>query len=175
MVARQGHVTDMSKAFTSEHDTPQPLLGVMPTARRPITAAGMAKFQLELRQLLNTTRPALLAASARGEGDAQAQLQTVEWRIKMLTRQLELSDVVRIPDGVPKTVGLGTRVRVRDEDGSEHSYTIVGPDEIDAKTRCVSHASPVGQALLGLAPGAWATIRRPAGPREVEIIALEAV
>lgn len=164
----------MSKAFTSsDSNAPQQSLGVLPTGRRPITAAGMVKVRQELRQLLDVTRPALLGAVADNDAEARGRLHTVEWRIQVLTRQIGLSDVVPEQADPPDLVALGTCVRVRDEDGSEHNYVIVGPDEIDAQRSIISHASPIGRALLGLSVGAWASIQRPAGVREVEVLSIK--
>lgn len=145
----------------------------MPTGRRPVTAEGLACFQKELRGLLDTTRPALLARVGGDDSDARGQLTGVEWRIKVLNRLLGLLDVVHVPEGPPHRVGHGTRVHIRDEDGKEAIYTLVGPDELDGGRQYVSHASPLGRALLGLHVGAWATIERPAGAYELEVMAIE--
>ena len=86
------HVNPMSKAFTSENDAPQQPLGTLPKNRRPITATGMAKLQHDLRQLLDVTRPALLAAAADDDAEARNRLQDVEWRIETLARQMDKRD-----------------------------------------------------------------------------------
>lgn len=173
-VARaQAQGRPMSKAFTSGDDAPQAPLGAMPTGRRPITASGWATVQQTLRQLTDVARPPLLAAAADGDVEARSRLRSLDWRIEFLTRQINLSDRVLPASAKPTSVTLGTMVRVRDEEGRETTYGIVGPDEVDAGQGLVSHVSPIGLALLGLVVGDWATIRRPMGDREVEVCAIE--
>jgi transcription elongation factor GreB len=61
-------------------------------------------------------------------------------------------------------------VRLEDEAGAESIYRIVGPDEFDVESGCISMDSPVGRALLGRSEGDEVTVRRPKGDMVFEII-----
>ncbi len=69
-----------------------------------------------------------------------------------MTLTLSADDVVR----------LGSRVRVRDEDGEEE-FAVVAHIEADAVADRVSVESPLGRALLGRRVGDWVRFRAPGG------------
>ena len=56
--------------------------------------------------------------------------------------------VVQPPNESSNDVSFGARVTVRDADGVEKSYHIVGVDELNFHPDAVSWNSPVGKALL---------------------------
>ena len=56
--------------------------------------------------------------------------------------------VDRIPSDVDK-VYFGAWVTIEDEAGTEKTYRVVGPDEIDPRLGYISMDSPMGKALLG--------------------------
>lgn len=163
----------MSKAFTSDDVPVAAPPPPMPVGRRPITARGMAALQQQMQQLVETERPPLAAAAAAEDAEARAKLHALDARAHVLQRRMQLCDVVPVLSGAPSAVALGTSVHVRDANGQTFVYALVGPDEVDVPKRYISHASPIGQALLGLQVGAWATIERPAGVREVEVLRIE--
>jgi transcription elongation GreA/GreB family factor len=68
-------------------------------------------------------------------------------------------------------IQLGSRVRLQDSDG-EAEFTIVGPEESDVAAGRISDVSPVGEALLGHAPGECVDVRTPGGLRSVTIVAV---
>ena len=70
-------------------------------------------------------------------------------------------------------VHFGARVTIRDEDGSDHVFHIVGDDEADVASGSISWASPLAKALLGARAGDTVKWQRPAGTSEVEIIAID--
>ena len=61
------------------------------------------------------------------------------------------------------------------ETGERLIYQIVGDDEADLERGLISISSPIARALIGKGEGDIATIRAPAGAREVEIIAVRYV
>jgi transcription elongation factor GreB len=46
-------------------------------------------------------------------------------------------------------VWFGAWVTLENEDGDEHEWRIVGPDEFDVNQKKISCDSPMGRALLG--------------------------
>ena len=77
----------------------------------------------------------------------------------------------------PKTlksdkVIFGAKVTIEDEDGEQHTYQIVGEDELDIKLNKISWKSPVAKALLGKKLDDEVKIYKPAGEQVVVITAL---
>ena len=66
-------------------------------------------------------------------------------------------------------VHVGSRVRVRDQDG-DAEFTVVGPEDSDVAVGRISDDSPLGQALLGHGPGDAVDVRAPGGLRTVTIV-----
>ena len=94
-----------------------------------------------------------------------------------LWRALQQSDG-HLPDldqfGAGELVGGHLRVKfVRDEDGQEKEYTIVGEGESDHRALSISFKSPVARALTGKRVGDVVLVHRPAGEIELEIVDLK--
>jgi transcription elongation factor GreA len=70
-----------------------------------------------------------------------------------------------------ETVKVGSRVRVRDEDG-EDEFTIVPDCEADACADRISAESPCGRALLGHQVGERVRFRAPGGIVGVTVVAV---
>lgn len=66
-------------------------------------------------------------------------------------------------------VVIGSRVRIRDDDGEEE-FVIVTPDEARAGERRISVRSAMGGALLGRLAGATVHVRAPGGVRVVQVV-----
>lgn len=78
-----------------------------------------------------------------------------------LARELARAEIVEPRAVPPWVVTMRSRVRVRVEDGSERTVTLVFPGEEDPMLGRVSVLEPLGAALLGLAEGdtmAWQTL-----------------
>ncbi len=72
-----------------------------------------------------------------------------------------------VPDDI--VVRMGSRVRVRDEDG-EAEFAVVPPDEADITANRVSAQSPLGRALLGRRLGDVVRFRAPGGELAVTVV-----
>ncbi len=72
---------------------------------------------------------------------------------------------------VQDVIRVGSRVRVRDEDGEEE-FTIVPECEADAFADRISAESPFGQALLGHQVGERVRFRAPGGIVGVTVVAV---
>lgn len=165
----------MSKAFTrEENDGPDipdlpPLSPVLaPGARNYITAAGAQKLRDELQRSVEITRPSL--ASSSDDPDAKRQLAKLDRRIMQLEESLHSADIVSPPEGPAEVVHFGTTVTVREGDGNEATYRIVGVDEIDIDRGWVSWLSPIAKALLNNKRGQRVRFKFPSGEETLEIV-----
>jgi transcription elongation GreA/GreB family factor len=59
---------------------------------------------------------------------------------------------------------------VEDDEGTQHTYEIVGEDEADIKANKVSWTSPLAKAIIGQKIGESVVWARPAGNTVLEII-----
>lgn len=124
-----------------------------------ITVEGHGCLKDELDELWRLRRPevvrALAAAAAEGDRSENAeytyrkkQLGEIDRRVRYLSKRLEQ---LRVIDTLPtdaSAVFFGAWFRVEDENGTEHEYRIVGPDETDAPRGWISIDSPLARAAL---------------------------
>ena len=124
-----------------------------------ITADGHARLRRELDDLWRVRRPEVVRAlsDAAAEGDRsenaeyiyrKKQLGEIDRRVRYLTKRLQNLRVVDTPPTDPAAVYFGAWLRVESEDGVEHEYRIVGPDETDATRGWISIDSPLARAAL---------------------------
>jgi transcription elongation factor GreA len=86
----------------------------------------------------------------------------MESRILEITQILNNATVVDAPKRSNK-VALGSTVLVRDANGKEREFTIVGAAEADARSGRISNESPVGAALIGAKKEDTVTVETPSG------------
>ena len=165
----------MSKAFTREEnegpdipDLPPLSSALAPGARNYITAAGAQKLRDELQRLVETTRPSLAGSS--DDPDSKRQLARLDQRIMQLEESLRSAEIVSPPDGPADIVRFGATVTVRESDGTEATYRIVGVDEIDIDSGWVSWLSPIAKALLNSKRGQRVPFKFPSGEKTLEIV-----
>lgn len=141
---------------------------------RYITAEGEQALREELRFLWKETRPevtqAVREAAALGDRSENAeyiygkkQLREIDRRIRFLSKRLdELTVVNRLPDDRNR-VFFGAWVTIANNDGSVHTYRIVGPDEFDLSRGYLSIDAPMARALLGKRVDDEVSVRTPEG------------
>jgi transcription elongation factor GreB len=151
--------------------------------RNYITKGGLAKLQEELSQLVRVERPKTVdeVATAAAHGDrsenaeykyGKLKLRDIDRRIRFLGKRIDAAVVVdEAKDG--DRVFFGATVEIEDEQGVRKRYTLVGEDESDPGRGRISYKSPLGSALMKRRVGEVVTVRRPAGPVDVEIVAVE--
>ncbi|MGE3270160.1 MAG: transcription elongation factor GreA [Chloroflexota bacterium] len=152
----------------------------MPDRTVYLTREGFQRLDEELNNLRTVKRPEVSERIRRSKDmtdvtdnaeydEAKSEQSFVEGRIAEL--ELTLASAQIIGDG-PGTefVGLGSRVKVRDSDGDEDSYRIVGSMEADPKRGLISNESPVGRALLGKKRGESATVVAPGGSFDLTVV-----
>jgi len=151
----------------------------------PITAAGYAKLEVELKQRKSIDRPAIVEAisEARAHGDlkenaeyhaAKEKQSFNEGRIKELEAVISRSDVIDVKALKSDMVKFGATVRVLDEDSEEETtYQIVGEYEADIKLKQLSITSPIARAMIGKKIGDSVEVKTPGGIKGYEIMKLE--
>ncbi len=143
----------MSRAFVREDDraieAPLPPDDDTPA---PVTPEGM--IALRARLAAYASDPARAAHAA--------------W----LTRRLARLTVVAETPADASRIAFGATVTVEHDDGSETTWRIVGPDEIEFHESGVSVTSPVAKALLGRRIGDEVRLVRPRGALEVTVSAV---
>lgn len=138
-----------------------------------LTAAGKAKLEEELRVLRTEKLPALSQriqdATEHGDVSDNSEYEELkeefvhaEARMRDLELTLDRAEVVQREAG-DETVGLGSMVSLRTDDGEEETWTLVGPEEADTLDGTISTESPVGRALIGCRAGESATVVTPGG------------
>ena len=168
----------MSRAFVRESDVPQlpdlpPLVSPLPPgAKNYLTAAGAQRLRDELSRLRETERPRLATAPA-DDVDAKRELQLLDQRMRYLQESLRTADIPPIEPGPADVVHFGATVTVRETNGTETRYRIVGVDETDLERNEVSWLSPIARALLNARRGDRIQFKAPRGTRELEIVAIE--
>jgi transcription elongation factor GreB len=168
----------MSRAFVRESDdTPQlpelpPQASPLPPgAKNYLTARGAQRLREELARLLDTERPRL-AAAATDDIDAKHELQLLDQRVRRLQESLRTAEIVETPPGPAEVVRFGATVTVRDQNGEETTYRIVGVDEADPDHNSISWLSPIARALTNARVGERVQFKAPRGMKELEIVAV---
>lgn len=151
-------------------------------ARVLVTPTGYARLcsQLELLRSDGRRRVADRVAEARRDGelaDNPALADALEEQAKLELRIADLELRVATARIVEKefdgSAQLGCHVRLRDlGSGEVVAYELVGAFEADPDEGRLSAAAPVGEALLGLRPGAVAVVTTPTGPRRFELLSV---
>jgi transcription elongation factor GreB len=167
----------MSKAFMREDDDAPERTALRrtapalpPGARNYLTPGGERRLRAELEQLVHTERSRLAALPE--DSTAQRGLRVVDQRISHLEQSLRTAVVVPPPAATEDRVRFGAIVTVRERNGVETRYRIVGVDEVDVDRDWVSWLSPVAKALLNARLGQRVRFKVPSGEQELEILAI---
>jgi transcription elongation factor GreB len=168
----------MSRAFVRESDVPQlpelpPLVSPLPPgAKNYLTPRGAERLREELARMADKERPRLAAAPA-DDVDAKRELQLLDQRIRYLQESLRTAEIVPATPGPTDVVRFGTTATVRENDGTESRYRIVGVDETDLDRNWVSWLSPIARALTNARLGQRVQFKAPRGMRELEVVGIE--
>ncbi|MXN63424.1 transcription elongation factor GreA [Stappia sp. GBMRC 2046] len=150
----------------------------------PMTAAGYAMLEQELKERTSVERPRIIQAisEARAHGDlsenaeyhaAKEQQSHNEGRISELEDKLGRAEIIDVSKLSGDTIKFGATVTLVDEDTDEEKkYMIVGDVEADVKAGKVSISSPIARALIGKTIGDSVEVAAPGGARAYEIIAV---
>jgi transcription elongation factor GreA len=148
----------------------------------PITQEGYDRLKKELHKLKTVERPATIESIevARSHGDlsenaeydaAKDRQAFIEGRIMDLEYKIANADVID-PSTLPsdKVVFASRFVLENIDTGEEVTYQLVGQEESDIGEGRVSVSSPLGQAILGKAPGNEVKVQAPSGEKLYELV-----
>ncbi|MBU3736702.1 MAG: transcription elongation factor GreB [Methylobacterium sp.] len=150
-----------------------------------ITPEGYARLKAEFDQLYKVERPRVVSdvAWAASNGDrsenadyiyGKRRLRQIDARLKFLMKRMDLAEVVdpARQQGLDK-VFFGAWVDVysvtRDR---EHTFRIVGQDELDPGKGYISWISPLARALMKKGEGDSVRVETPGGEEAYEILAV---
>jgi transcription elongation factor GreB len=188
-LSRAARIFTMNKAFvkeTSSSDLDDDLEAgvppIPPGAKNYITPAGFKRLKDELLSLIDVERPEVvrLVSWAASNGDrsengdyiyGKRRLREIDRRIRFLTKRLDIAEVVDASKQENlDQVFFGATVEYATRDGSEHTITIVGIDEVDLDHNKVSWISPIARALVKKRVGDVVPLQTPVGAEQIEIL-----
>ena len=151
----------------------------------PMTEAGYKNLQVELKKLVNTERPAIIAAiaEARGHGDlsenaeyqyAKEQQSLIESKISELENTIVQAEIIDISKLSGKEIMFGATVKIKDnETGEQSTYQIVGEYESDIENKKISISSPMARGLIGKSENDVVEINSPKGIKFYTVISVK--
>ena len=149
-----------------------------------LTDDGLKKLEEELEYLKTEGRADIAEKIkvARGYGDlsenseydeAKNEQAKIEARIVELESMLKNVEIIEDVKGNAKTVMIGVKVKVLDEEyGDECEYRVVGSTEADPRNGRISDESPVGKALIGKKIGDVAIVEAPDGEFRLKVVGI---
>jgi len=142
----------------------------------PMTAAGHAALEDELKQRIRVERPRLVQRIQEAIADdsnlaenseyqaAKTEQEINEARIAELEDKLTRAEVIDVSKLSGDTIKFGATVTLIEEDtGEKKVWQIVGEPEADVKNGKISVSSPIARALIGKIKGATVEVEAPGG------------
>lgn len=192
-IQRNRGITDQTKgilleSIESEHPQVQAALEAKEEAGAAAdefiytSIEGYHRKEAELRQLREVEVPQNAADLGRAasfgdiseNAEYSAALEKQAFlmrRIGELQQDLERARIIEPAAVTSERVVLGTRVRVQNlHRGTEESYCILGPWDVNLEKGVISYLSPVGKGLLGKERGGVADVTLPDGKVTYKIL-----
>ncbi len=146
----------------------------MSSERIYLTAEGKRALEAELHELHTVRRPSVIERvhDAQADGDiddsgsleeAKDELGQIDGRVREIENMLRHAAILPENGAGDGTVHLGSHIVVRDHDGAEINWLIVGSAEANSRTGKISSESLVGHALMGRKQGETVSVQAPAG------------
>ncbi|MBX6327152.1 MAG: transcription elongation factor GreA [Pseudolabrys sp.] len=152
----------------------------------PMTAAGYAALENELKHRIRVERPRLIQRIQEAITDdsnlvenseyqaAKAEQEINEARIAELEDKLSRAEVIDVSKLSGDTVKFGATVTlVAEDDEEEKVWQIVGEPEADAGKGKISVNSPIARALIGKTKGTTVEVEAPGGAKSYKIRKIE--
>jgi transcription elongation factor GreA len=146
-----------------------------PMEKIPMTAAGYASLEQELKHCQQVERPRIIQqiTEARSHGDlsenaeyhAAKEAQSLnEGRIAELEDKLARAEIIDVSKLSGETIKFGATVTLIDEDTEKKT---------DARNGKISITSPLARALVGKKMGAQVEVVTPGGAKAYEVLKVE--
>jgi transcription elongation factor GreB len=164
----------MSKAFTRESDEsafeelPSVRTHLPPGTRNYVTSEGAEHLKQRLNGLLERKRAWAAGGSAPGTVPETDQ-RKLESAIRKLQQVLDSVVVADIPADREK-IAFGATVTLRQGNGGEDTYRLVGVEEADPDKGAISWMSPLARALLSRRAGDKVRFQSPQGVEELTVL-----
>lgn len=150
-----------------------------------ITPEGHTALEAEFTQLLKVERPEVVrvVSWAAGNGDrsengdyiyGKKRLRQIDSRLRFLMQRMDAAVIVDPHAQIgQEKVFFGAWVTLYSlERDTEHTYRIVGQDELEPSKGWISWVSPLARAMLGKQVGDSVRVQAPGGEESYEIIAV---
>jgi len=162
----------MSRAFVNEERFEQ--AGGEELVERPIsehpnyvTPTGALELQTQEEALVAELN---MLKDAHDDTFAKDKVSEIERDLRYVRARLDSVILVDPKTQNHDSVLFGASVEVEDEEGSRHTFHIVGEDEANAAINKVSWVSPLAKSLIGHKVGDSVTWHRPVGDTSLEIL-----
>jgi len=148
-----------------------------------MTKKTFERLQERFASLLKVEKPAIIkeVKTAKEHGDLRenAEYHAARDKQKVILAEIDLLferlDAVEFIDDLPipgDRVSVGTVVLLKDEDGTELKYTILGPEDSDSDQNIISILAPLAKGLMGKEKGDKVELQLPGKKKIVEIISV---
>lgn len=128
------------------------------------TQEGYSKVHARIKQIgtVEMVANAREVEVARGHGDLRENAEykaacerrsRLQSELKSLSDQFRHARIITKDDIIQDSVGVGTKVSLKDPKGTTISYTILGPWDANPESNILSFQSKLAQAMLGKKPG----------------------
>jgi len=152
----------------------------------PVTAAGYAALEDELKHRIGVERPRLILRVQEAIADdsnlvensayqaAKTDQEANEARIVELEDQLARAEVIDVSKLSGDTIKFGATVTLIDEDSdAKKIWQIVGASEADVSKGKISISSPIARALIGKSRGDTVEVEAPGGAKTYNVWKVE--
>ena len=148
----------------------------------PLTAAGRAVLEDELKQRIRVERPRLVQRIQEAIADDSNLAENSEYQAAKAEQEINEAGIVELEDKLARaevidvsklfgdTIKFGATVTLIEEDtGEKKVWQIVGEPEADVKKGKISVTSPTARALIGKTKGATGEVEAPGGVKAYKI------
>ncbi|MDP3678163.1 MAG: GreA/GreB family elongation factor [Methylotenera sp.] len=161
----------MSRAFVNEErfeqagdDIVERPISEYPNYVTPTGALELQTLEESLLAQLETLK------NATDDTFGKEKIAEIERDLRYVRARLDSALLVDPKAQNHETVLFGATIEVKDGEGTQHKFHIVGEDEADASINKVSWVSPLAKSLLGHKIGDTVTWQRPVGDITLEIL-----
>src|SRR5882672_9397092 len=152
----------------------------------PMTAAGRAVLEDELKQRIRVERPRLAQRIQEAIADDSNLAENSEYQAAKAEQEINKAHIVELEDKLARadvidvsklfgdTIKFGATVTLIEENtGEKKVWQIVGEPEADVKKGKISVTSPIARALIGKTKGASVEVEAPGGAKVYKILRVQ--